>query len=124
VAAHPGHSRSRARAAIRQLDHDGVAVTFTAVAAAADVSRSLLYRDPDLHAEISRLRTHQPRGPIRRPAAERTSDDSLQQRLATLLDDNHALRDENRKLRDQIAVLLGQQRAATKPSRPQPQTLG
>jgi hypothetical protein len=118
------HARSRARAAIRQLDRDGATITFTGVAAAADVSRSLLYRDPDLHAEISRLRTHQPNTPIRRPAAERTSDASLHQRLTTLLDDNHALRDENRKLRDQIAVLLGEQRATNTPSRPRPPTLG
>lgn len=118
-------ARTRARDAIRRLDRDGVAVTFTAVAAAAGVSRSLLYRDPDLHAEINRLRTRQPRGPIRRPTAERASDGSLQQRLATLLADNHALRDENRKLRDQIAVLLGQQRATNPPGRrPRPQTLG
>ena len=117
-------ARTRARAAIRQLDRDGVAVTFAAVAAAAGVSRSLLYRDPDLHAEIDQLRTRQPGGPIRRPAAERASDGSLQQRLATLLADNHALRDENRKLRDQIAALLGQQRAANAPARPRPPTLG
>jgi hypothetical protein len=118
------HARTRARAAIRQLDRDGVAVTFAAVAEAAGVSRSLLYRDPDLHTEIDRLRTRQPRGPIRRPAAERASDGSLQQRLATLLDDDHALRDENRRLREQIAVLLGQQRATTASTRPRPPTLG
>lgn len=117
-------ARSHARAAILRLDHDGVAVTFAAVAAAAGVSRSLLYRDPDLRAEIDRLRTRPHHGPIRRPAAERTSHASLQQRLATLLDDNHALRDENRRLRDQIARLLGEQRATNTPTRPRPQTIG
>ncbi len=111
-------TRARARAAIRQLDHQGLAVTFTAVAAAAKTSRSLLYRDADIRAEIQRLRARAPSGTSRLPAAQRTSDISLQQRLATLLDDNHALRGENRKLGDQIAALLGEQRAATAPTSP------
>jgi hypothetical protein len=109
-------TRARARAAIRQLDHQGLAVTFAAVAAAAKTSRSLLYRDADIRAEIQRLRARQPSRTSRLPAAQRTSDTSLQQRLATLLDDNRALRDENRKLRDQIAALLGEQRATTTPT--------
>lgn len=85
------------------------------VAAAAKTSRSLLYRDADIRAEIQRLRAREP-GISRLPAAQRTSDISLQQRLTTLLDDNRALRDENRKLRDQIAALLGEQRATSTPS--------
>ena len=43
-------TRERARAALRQLDHDGVPITVTAVATAAQVSRTLLYRDPSLRA--------------------------------------------------------------------------
>jgi uncharacterized membrane protein YccC len=88
------------------------------VAAAAKTSRSLLYRDADIRAEIQRLRARAPSGTSRLPAAQRTSDISLQQRLATLLDDNHALRGDNRKLRDQIAALLGEQRAASAPRSP------
>lgn len=117
-------TRKRARAALRHLDRAGTPVSFAAVAAAAGVSRSLLYRDPDLRAEIDRLRTRAPLGPTRLPAAEHTSDASLQQRLAAALDDNRALRDDNRQLRDQIAVLLGEQRAATSPPRPPAQTIG
>lgn len=109
-------NHTRARAAIRQLDHQGLTVTFTAVAAAAKTSRSLLYRDADIRAEIQRLRTGTRSDISRVPVAQRTSDTSLQQRLVTLLDDNHALREESRKLRDHIAVVLGEQRAATTPS--------
>lgn len=79
-------------------------------------SRSLLYRDADIRAEIQRLRTGTRSDISRVPVAQRTSDTSLQQRLVTLLDDNHALREESRKLRDHIAVVLGEQRAATTPS--------
>lgn len=111
-------SRQRARTALRRFDRDGTSVTFAAVALAAGVSRSLLYRDPDLRAEIDRLRTQESLGTTRPPAAERTSDVSLHQRLATALADNHALRTDNQQLRDQIAVLLGEQRAATTPTRP------
>jgi hypothetical protein len=106
-------SRARARTALRRLDRDGVPVTVTAVALAAGVSRTLLYRDPALRAEIDRLRARDTIGSRRAPAAEQTSLPSLQQRLAALLADNRALRDENRMLRDQIASLLGEQRAAT-----------
>ena len=116
--------RERARTALRRLDRDGIPITFAAVASAAGVSRSLLYRDPDLRNEIDRLRTRDPLGTVRPPTAEQTSDASLQQRLATALEDNHTLRDDNRKLRDQIAVLLGQQRAATIPTQPRSPTIG
>jgi hypothetical protein len=116
--------RERARTAMRRLDRDGTPISFAAVATAAGVSRSLLYRDPDLRTEIDRLRTPDPLGSIRPPAAERTSDASLQQRLTTALDDNDSLRDDNRKLRDQIAVLLGEQRAATAPTQPRPRMIG
>lgn len=116
--------RDRARTALRRLDRNGTTITFAAVASAAGVSRSLLYRDPDLRHEIDRLRTRDPLGSLRPPAVERTSETSLQQRLATALQDNHTLRDDNRKLRDQIAVLLGEQRAATIPTQPRSPTIG
>jgi hypothetical protein len=57
------------------------------------------------------------------PVAQRASDDSLHQRLAAL-DDNHALRAEIQLLRDQLAITLGEQRAATIPTRPRSHTIG
>lgn len=117
-------TRRRARDTLRRFDRDGTPVTFAAVALTAGVCRSLLYRDPDLRAEIDRLRTRQSLGPTRPPAAERTTDASLQQRLATALADNHTLRTDNQQLRDQIAVLLGEQRAATTLTRPPTRSIG
>lgn len=109
-------TRDRARQALRQLDRDGTAITFTAVAAAAGVSRSLLYSDPELRAEIDQLRDRIPTGPTRPPAAERASVPSLQQRLATALDDNRTLRHENQLLRQRLSEVLGHQRAAITPN--------
>jgi hypothetical protein len=117
-------TRARARAALRRLDHDGSPITVTAVATAAQVSRTLLYRDPALRAEIDRLRTRGTTATVRTPAAEQASDASLHQRLATLLADNRALREDNRQLRDQIAALLGEQRIAHTHGRPPPRLIG
>lgn len=109
-------TRQRAREALRRLDRDGHPVTFAAVAHAADVSRSLLYRDPALRAEIEALRTRELIGPGHPPAAQRSTDASLQQRLAAALDDNRLLRSEIQLLRDQIAITLGEQRAEGAPA--------
>jgi regulator of replication initiation timing len=117
-------TRARAHAALRQLDHDGTPITVTAVANAAQVSRNLLYRDPALRAEIERLRTRGTTATVRRPATEQASDASIHQRLETLLADNHALREDNRQLRDQIAALLGERRADSATHRPRPQLIG
>jgi hypothetical protein len=117
-------TRARAREALRRLDRDGHSITFTAVAEAADVSRSLLYSDPALRAEIEALRTVRPAGANQPPVAQRASDDSLHQRLAAALEDNHALRAEIQLLRDQLAITLGEQRAAAIPTRPRQRTIG
>lgn len=117
-------TRARVRQALRRLDRDGHPVTFAAVADVADVSRSLLYRDPALRAEIEALRTATAAGAGHPPVAQRSSDASLHQRLAAALDDNRALRAEVQLLRDQLAHALGEQRAATTPSRPRGRTIG
>lgn len=104
----------RARQAIRHLDHTGQAVTFCAVAAQAGVSRSWLYREPALRAEIERLRSDRP-GPRRLPAAQRATTESLHQRLDTIREEISRLREENQQLRDQLARKLGHDRAAALP---------
>lgn len=116
-------TRERARAALRRLDTDGDRITVVAVATAAGVSRSLLYRDPDLRAEIDRIRARDQLGVTPRPADERASDASLQQRLTAALADNQSLRDQNRRLTERVAVLLGEQRATTAP-RPSARLIG
>jgi hypothetical protein len=105
-------TRQRATDALCRLDAAGTPVSFAAVAAAAGVSRSWLYRDSGIRSEIARLRATAPAstGPAV-PAARRASELSLRQRLDALLDDNRALREENRSLHEHIAVLFGEQRA-------------
>ncbi len=45
---HACGARKQTQAAIRHLDRSGSPINFVAAATAAAVSRSLLYRDPDL----------------------------------------------------------------------------
>lgn len=122
AAAQRRHELTRARAiqAIRELDRAGTAVTFTAVAGQARVSRSWLYSQPDICRQIRQLREATGRSttaPI--PASQRASDTSLLRRLETahaenrrLSDECTQLRAEIARLRRQIAHLLGEQRQA------------
>lgn len=101
-------ARRRATDAIRRLDRAGTAVTFAAVAEAASVSRAWLYRAPEIRSEIERLRA-KPSG-SRLPSAQRSSVESYQRRIEALLEANHALRDENRRLNECLAGILGEAR--------------
>ena len=56
-------TRSKAIRALRELERAGSQVSFQSVADAAGVSRSWLYTQPDLKAEIRRLREATPRAP-------------------------------------------------------------
>ena len=106
-------TRAKAIHAIRELDHAGTPVTFQAVARAGRVSRSWLYSQPDIRAEIERLRdtTRQaPSPPI--PASQRASDPSLRQRLTEATQRNRQLAQDNARLRRQLAHALGDQRAS------------
>src|SRR5271165_902559 len=77
----------RAVAALRRMDNAGLPITFDSVARQANVSRSWLYTQPDLRAEIERLRrqTHPHQHP-RIPDRQRASDASLAQRLDIALE--------------------------------------
>jgi hypothetical protein len=106
-------TRSTAIQALRELDHAGAPVTFEALARAAGVSRSWLYSQPDIRAEVERLRdaTRQaPSPPI--PTRQRASDASLTRRLEAANERNRKLAEENQRLRRQLAQALGQQRAS------------
>lgn len=103
------NTRQAAVETLRRLDAAGTPITFTLIASEAGVSRSWLYRDRQIRAEIERLRTTT-RKPTITPATQRATDASLRERIETLLDDNRSLRQENRHLREQIATLLGRQR--------------
>ncbi len=111
-------ARSKAVRALRELDRAGTPVTFEAVARAAGVSRSRLYAQPDLRAEIQRLREATSRAatpPI--PARQRASDASLLRRLAEASQRNRQLAEENSRLRRQLAHALGEQRTSPRPAR-------
>ena len=113
AAAQQRHELTRAKAiqALRTLDAEGSPVTFEAVAQAAAVSRSWLYAHPDIRAEIERLRTAYRRAPATPvPVRQRSSDASLLRRLEAATQRTRQLAEENRKLRDQLAQALGEQR--------------
>jgi Family of unknown function (DUF6262) len=101
---------ARASDAIKRLDRSGQPLTFSAVAAAAGVSRTWLYRNPGIRDLITRLRTEPPR-PASTPAAQRATTESLRARLDAARQEITRLRAENSTLRDQAARHLGQQRA-------------
>lgn len=94
-----------AHQAIDQMRREGKPVNYAAVAHAAGISRTWLYRQDQIRDLISQLRDHKP------PAAARhASTDSLRQRLDTARAEITRLRAENRSLRDQLARHLGLQR--------------
>jgi hypothetical protein len=102
------------------MDNAGQAISFDAVAREGQVSRSWLYNQPDLRAEIERLRARQDPTPggQRLPDRQRASDTSLLRRLEVMTARNRQLEAENRQLREALAVALGEQRAATIVGRP------
>jgi len=90
-----------------------VPFTFAAVAAAAGISRSWLYTQPDIRDHIQKLRTSTSRisgAPV--PAGQRSTEASQRARLTAALQRNHALADENTRLRRQLARALGDQRTS------------
>lgn len=112
-------TRSKAVCAIRELDHAGAVVTFDAVARHANVSRSWLYTQPDLRAEIERLREATRHAPTQAvPASQRASDDSLLRRLQQANERNRLLAEENKRLRRQLERTLGEQRVTQHQHRP------
>ena len=110
------HELTRAKAvqALREIDRAGTPVTFARVAEAAGISRSWLYTQPDISSQIRRLRqkTNAAGSAGTIPAAQRATDASLRARLATALERNKQLADENARLRRQLARALGDQRSA------------
>lgn len=113
-AARNRHENTRAKAirALRELERAGHPVTFQSVAATAGISRSWLYTQPDLRADIEQLRQatrRAPDPPI--PSPQRATDASLLARLTQTLQRNKQLAEENQLLRRQLAQALGERRA-------------
>lgn len=102
----------RAEHALRELDREGAAVSFQAVARRAGVSRQWLYTQPTLRTEIERLRDRPAAEADDIPARQRATDSSLHQRVETLRAENQRLREENASLKAELALAYGQQRCA------------
>lgn len=107
-------TRRRAIAALRRMDKAGTPITVNAVAKEARVSRSWLYNQPDLRAEIERLRTRRNPTATGRPVPDRqrASNASLLQRLESAAERIRQLETENQQLREALALALGEHRAA------------
>lgn len=106
-------TRERAIAALRRMDVTGQRISFDAVARQAGVSRSWLYTQDDLRAEIQRLRRQHPAAsPAPPPQRQRASHPSLLRRLEAATSRIRQLEADNQQLRDALARALGQRRAA------------
>ena len=105
----------RARAALVAMAHAGGEITFQSVADRAGVSRQWLYKNPELRAEVEKLRAHHS-GPRPVPPAQRSSDTSLRQRNLMLLEENKRLRAANGQLKQELAMLIGERRAHWPPT--------
>jgi len=108
-------TRRRAAAALRRLDSTGKPITFDSVARDAGVSRSWLYAQADLRAEIERLRARHQVSLANAvpPERQRASDASLLRRLEAATERIRRLEQDNRELRDALAQALGEQRNST-----------
>jgi hypothetical protein len=109
-------TRRRAEEALALLVKEGRPITFTAVAAAAQVSTAWLYSDEDLKARIAHLRAQQaPRPTVQVPPHERASDASKDAVIAALRATVKEVRAENEELRKQLEVAYGLVQAARAP---------
>lgn len=123
AAAHRRSQATKRRAvdALRRIDNAGTQINFDVVAREANVSRSWLYNQPDLRAEIERLRGRQ--RPTTRPIPDRqrATDASLHQRLQGATDRIRQLETDNRRLRHALAEALGERRADPRRDTPKEQ---
>jgi hypothetical protein len=106
-----------ARRVLRAAEVSGEPVTYANIAAAAGVSRSWLYTQPDIRAAIEQLRHDNSRSastPV--PTRQRTSAASLLRRLEAAHRRNQDLSREVAELRDQLAAAHGELRAARRRS--------
>ncbi|WP_410790435.1 DUF6262 family protein [Kribbella sp. C-35] len=103
----------RASRVLRAAEASGEPVTYANIAAAAGVSRSWLYTEPEIRAAIERLRDDNGRSAaVSVPTRQRASAASLVRRLEAAHQRNQDLSREVAELRDQLAAAHGELRAA------------
>jgi small-conductance mechanosensitive channel len=105
-------SLRRVQAAMESLRRRGDPITFRGLAQAAGVSRSWLYSQPDLRAQVERLRQNKRVSRPRNPNVQRATIESLRQQLQAYREEIARLRAENQDLTDRLARRLGDERAA------------
>jgi predicted RNase H-like nuclease (RuvC/YqgF family) len=112
-AAQARHSATlrRAKDALQALVAAGTPVTFARLAKVAKVSRSWLYCQDELRAEVQRHRGPGPVKPQDRPRDQSATVESLRQQLHAYREEIGRLRAENRALDDQLARRFGAERA-------------
>ena len=108
---HRADTLERARQALRELSETGQRRTVMQIAAHAGVSRSWLYAQPELRDQLRQLTATPHPAESTPPRVERSSDASLRQRLTLAHERIREVDNDNRHLRDQIALLHGQLRA-------------
>jgi hypothetical protein len=101
----------RADDALRALTEQGQPISFTRLAQTANVSRSWLYRQIELRAQIERHRQPNPTNQRPRRQDQPATSASLRQQLHAYREEIARLRTENRSLNDQLARRLGALRA-------------
>jgi hypothetical protein len=104
-------TRHRAITALRRMDTAGTPITLNGLAREARVSRSWLYTQADLRADIQRLH-RPPTAPAAPPERQRATEASLLQRLHAATDRIRRLEHDNQQLRDALAHALGEHRIA------------
>ncbi|MET7696455.1 DUF6262 family protein [Streptomyces sp. NPDC005485] len=103
----------RVQAVLNSLERDGGPVTVAGVASRAGVSRTFLYDDAqtDLLTRLRNLASGQPAsGRPALPDKERITTKSHEAVVRTLRGANQRLHEENERLRNELAVTLGQLR--------------
>ena len=102
-------AEQRVRRALAELDREGAAITFAAVARAPASAASSSTSTPTSAPRSTRSGHRGPRASASaRP--RRASENSLRARLRAALDDNQRLREEIARLRDELAIALGRTR--------------
>jgi hypothetical protein len=116
-------TRRRALAALQRMTSTGLPITFEAVASEARVSRSWLYSQDDLRAEIDRLRRRHPHGSrVVPPDRQHASDASLLHRLEAATARIRHLEATNQELRQALELALGSARTERIAGSPPPAT--
>ncbi|MEO8749676.1 MAG: DUF6262 family protein [Allobranchiibius sp.] len=102
-------TRTRALNAIRRLDEAGAPITIDSLAREAGVSRSWLYSQHDIRAQVHALRgrRHPAASAPLPPQRQRATPASLLRRLEAATARMRQLEEDNRQLRQALAAALG-----------------